>query len=273
MKLTSREYKVMLDPEAFADRKSSLRSLAKALGGLAKGLDRLAVKGDFDETAERTIHFLDTPDLALRREGFVLRRRMTEKVEYTLKCRSEDRYFAAGADLRTVNGFKTDEKLEEDLAPPFHCRFSHSNTVRPPKKSELGKGVPPKTLAEAADIFPILGSDREETGLRSDTPLRFVNDFTAYERVFTGLRLRFKDGRSDGADVESSVALILWTDGKKGAPLVAELSFRLEDKKERFSRELSKVARAFYEAVQGLDCARPQGTTKTSFVYRDAEGD
>ena len=125
---------------------------------MRRPIGRVVVKGHFDEEQERTIVFLDTPELALRRDGFVLRRRMAgEKAEYTLKCRSEDRYFAAGADLGTVKGFKADEKLEEDIAPPFRCRFSHSNTVRPPKKSGLRRGEPPGTLGEAAAFFPALG--------------------------------------------------------------------------------------------------------------------
>src|SRR3954465_11772982 len=95
MKLISREYKVMLDHEGFVDRPAALRSLREELAALAKGVGRMATKGDFDEGEGRAIAFLDTPDLALRRLGFVLRRRLAgRKAEYTLKCRSGDRYFA-----------------------------------------------------------------------------------------------------------------------------------------------------------------------------------
>ena len=121
-----------------------------------------------------------------------------EKAEYTLKCRSEDRYFAAGADLSTVEGFKADEKLEEDIAPPFRCRFSHSNTVRPPKKSGLRRGESPGTLGEAAAFFPALGVVHDERGIPPDTPLRVVNGITASERVSTGTRLVFKGGSRTG---------------------------------------------------------------------------
>ena len=105
-----------------------------------------------------------------------------------------------------------------------------------------------------------------------DTPLRVVNGITAFERVYTGTRLVFEGCEPDGDEGEASVALILWTDGEAGRPLVAELSFRLEDKKERFSRGLSRSARSFFEGVQRLDRARPEGTTKTEFIYRDADG-
>jgi hypothetical protein len=274
MKLVSREYKAMLDHEGFVDRPTALRSLREELSGLAQALGRVVVKGHFDEEQERTIVFLDTPELALRGAGFVLRRRMADgKAEYTLKCRSEDRYFAAGADLSTVEGFKADEKLEEDIAPPFRCRFSHSNTVRPPKKSGLRRGELPGTLGEAAAFFPVVGVVHDERGIPPETPLRVVNGITAYERVYTGARLVFGGAEPDGDEEEASVALILWSDGDEGRPLVAEFSFRLEDEKERFSRGLSRSARSFFEGVQRLERARPEGRTKTEFIYRDADGD
>ena len=99
-----------------------------------------------------------------------------------------------------------------------------------------------------------------------------MNGITAYERVYTGTRLIFEGAEPDGDEEEASVALILWSDGDEGRPLVAELSFRLEDKKERFSRGLSRSARSFYEGVQRLDRARPEGRTKTEFIYRDRTG-
>jgi hypothetical protein len=272
MRLVSREYKVMLDHGPFADRPAALGALRADLGGIAEGLGGVATRGRFERERERTIAFLDTPDLALRRAEFVLRRRMAKgKAEYTLKCRSEDRYFAAGADLRSVEGFEPDEKLEEDIAPPFRPRFSHSNTVRPPKGSRLRRGEPPGTLGEAAAFFPVLGMSDDGVVAPNATLLRIVNGVVAFERVFTGMKLDF-GGRGRGDD-EASVALILWTDGDAGPPLVAEFSFRLEDRKERFSRGLSRRARSFFEAVQRIDRARPEGTTKTEFIYRDTDGD
>lgn len=275
MKIVSREYKVMLDHEPFVDRRAALEALRGDLDALVGAIEGVAATGGFDEERRRTIVFLDTPETALRRGGFVLRGRMAgEKAEYTLKCRSEDRYFAAGADLRTVKGFKADEKLEEDIAPPFRCRFSHSNTAQPPKKGRLRRGELPKTLGEARAFFPVLGTlHHDGRATPRDAPLRVVNGITAFERVFTGTSLVFRGSEPDEGEGEASVALILWTDGEEGRPLVAEFSFRLEDEKERFSRGLSRSARSLFERFQGLDRARPKGTTKTEFIYRDTDGD
>jgi hypothetical protein len=270
MKLDSREYKVMIDQGPFVDRPSALKALRKSLAKLVKATTDVTLMGDFNVETQREIIFLDTPEKDFRGDEFVLRRRFEDgKAEYTLKRRSEDRSSAAGADLSTVEGFRPDEKFEEDIAPPFFVRFSHSNTVRPPKKTPLRQGELPRTLAEAAAFFPILGSVRHEgREMPPDTALQIVNGITAFERVWTGLTLHFLNG-----EVESSVALILWTDGETGPPLVAEFSFRLKNDGEDFSEELSESAKLFFESIQTLDEARPNGTTKTGFIYRDQDGD
>jgi len=49
------------------------------------------------------IVFLDTPDFTIRRNGVIFRRREADgsgELEYTLKCRSEDRYVADGIDVK-----------------------------------------------------------------------------------------------------------------------------------------------------------------------------
>ena len=106
MKLVSREYKLMLDHRAFADRKAAVAALWEEVEGLAGTIPAIRTKGTLgDEVEQRTVVFLDTPDHSLRRHGLVLRkRRQGEEAEYTLKSRSEDRDVAAGADLRTLRG-------------------------------------------------------------------------------------------------------------------------------------------------------------------------
>ena len=274
-KVVSREYKVMLDPGGFSDRGAAVETLRVGLGALAGAIGQIVVKGRLVEGLDRTIVFLDTPEDDLRRAGYLLRRRMGGgKAEYTLKCRSEDRYFAAGADLRAVAGFEGIEKLEEDIAPPFRCRFSHSNTVIPPKKTDLRAGALPTSLGEVAAFFPVLETLRSEgRTLPADSPIGVVNGIVAFERLLTGARVLFDGDHEDGGGGKAPIALILWSDGEGGRPLVAELSFRLEDEKERYPRALAGAARSFFEGIQRLDLARPAAATKTEFVYRDTDGD
>lgn len=270
MKLDSREYKVMIDQEPFVDRASALRALRESLAKLVMSPTDVTLMGDFNVENQREIIFLDTPEKDFRGNQLVFRRRFEgEKAEYTLKLRSEDRSLAADADLSTVDGFRPDEKFEEDIAPPFLARFSHSNTVRPPKNTPLRQGELPRTIGEATAFFPILKSVRHDgQEMAPDTPLQIVNGITAFERVYAGTTLHLLNG-----EVESSVALILWTDGEAGPPLVAEFSFRLKNDGEEFPKALSKSAKSFFGAVQTLDEARPNGTTKTGFIYHDQDGD
>ncbi len=268
MNVISREYKAMLAPDRFEDRSSGAAQFWAELQDLAKSTGEIRAKGELDRKATRTVAFLDTADFTLKHRGLILRQRTgDEGVQYTLKCRSEDRYFAAGTDLRAADGHRAKQKLEEDIAPPFRCRFSHSTTV------DLPDADTPKTLGDAADIFPILGKLRVDAGrCPPDTPLRIVNNTAAYERAYNGAKLIF-DRKGDWDDTEeASVALILWSDGKEGRPLVAEASFRLKDTEERFSRELAATAREFYSLMQRLDWCRADGMTKTEYIYRGAAG-
>ncbi|WP_165253576.1 hypothetical protein [Paludisphaera soli] len=267
MKVVSREYKAMLDHRPFRDRRPSVDEFWAEVEALAGTMTSVRAKGRLDEQEERTIVFLDTPDLTLRRNGLVLRRRDGNGApEYTLKCRSEDRYFAAGTDLAAAAGLAPDEKLEEDIAPPFRCRFSHSNTVK-------GAADTPRTLGEAGAIFPVLGTlTHDGRACPADTALGAVRRITAFERVFTGAKVAL-DGLGPGEDDEASAALILWSDGEGGRPLVAEFSCRLKDKEERFTRPQAALARSFFESVQRLDWCRPDAVTKTEYVYGDTRGD
>ena len=105
-----------------------------------------------------------------------------------------------------------------------------------------------------------------------ETPLEVVNSITVDESIWKGGKIVFEwDG---GAKSEkATVALILWTRGKVGRPAVAELSFRIKDSEERFSRSLAEAARSVYTLLLRLDCARREGMTKTEYIYRDAVQD
>jgi len=186
-KITSREYKVMLAHGAFADRKSAVESFWSELRDFARSL-RIDAHGKFTSPERREIVFLDTPDFTLRRNGVILRRRVEEakpgNVQYTLKCRSEDRYIAEGMDLRATRGLTNDEKFEEDIAAPFLSRFAHSNTVTFAADDDPGR---PNDLREAGKVFPVL-AELERDGARcpAGTPLEPVNNVKAYERVYKG---------------------------------------------------------------------------------------
>jgi hypothetical protein len=214
--IVSREYKVMLDHRLFTDRKQAVENFGHELHACTKRLKSVELKGLFERRKKREIVFLDTRDQTIALNRYVFRQRTdaeTGKSEFTLKCRSPDRYVASEADLTSSRRIKACVKFEEDIGAPFVCRFSHSNTVNGPEQ-------PPRTLKQAAMLFPVLGKLERDGQRCSDRLLLLpVNAMTAFERVFAGPMLRFPE-------MEAEVALILWSDGPDGRPLVTEFSFR-----------------------------------------------
>jgi hypothetical protein len=94
-----------------------------------------------------------------------------------------------------------------------------------------------------------------------------VNGLKVFERVFRGPVLRLTKSGDHRSSTTSTVALILWSKGKKGRILTAEFSFRCEDDNEAFSSELASAARRFFEGLQRQDWTRPEAVTKTQYMY------
>ncbi|MGD9722708.1 MAG: hypothetical protein AB7O59_15350 [Pirellulales bacterium] len=263
-KVSSREYKVMLDHRLLQSRKAAV---AELLADLARTGERVGapLANDFDVKERRTIEFLDTADCLLRRNSLILRRRLEadggNDRQFTLKCRSPDRYVAEHAQVHARRKHEPQPKFEEDIAPPFRSRFSHSSTVKVDKQG----AKLPKTVAAAAKIFPLLAALNEgDTNGRNRTPLVVVNDFQAKERVWKGPVFAL------GGDVLATVALIFWSYEWKSRTIAAELSFRYGDKREQYDPLHAQLACDLFAAVQALEWCLPEGATKTQFAYGGA---
>ncbi|PQO48076.1 hypothetical protein [Blastopirellula marina] len=273
--IISREYKVMLEPQKFADDADAVTEFWVDLCFFVHGNSREAVAAaPLRLTDEREIVFLDSPDHELRlAHGYVLRRRQdcgSKLAQYTLKLRDLDRYVAAGADINAAKKIEHVPKFEEDLillpvgAGPSlmqHSRFSHSGTacVRSSRKI-------PADVAAAAQIFPGLKDLDWSEKKRKKIPLCAVNDFRPFERVYRGAEFVFGDKK--GERVKAEVAVIVWTDGKTGPPLAAEFSFRYGDKRERYPAAAAQMAKDFFAAIGQLSAwVRPSAPTKTAIAY------
>jgi hypothetical protein len=257
LSVSRREYKVMLDHRLFGERKHAAKSFGLELHACAQRLKGIEYEGEFKQTKKREVSFLDTKDHTIQLNRFVLRQRVDmekEKTEYTLKCRSPDRYLAAGADTSEGDGIQGNVKLEEDIGAPFVVRFSHSNTVKGPEAA-------PATIEEAARLFPVLSRLRRDGEACSKSlTLRPVNAVRTFERVLQGPMLRFNK-------TVAEVALILWSDGEDGRPLVAEFSFRYGHGQENYSPKTARKAMEFFEDVQTMDWCLLGARTKTQYVY------
>lgn len=257
--ITSREYKVMLDHRMFSDRKDGLHLVQRDLKRLSRVLD-IAPEGKFDMVERRTIRFLDTPDTTIRRNRLILRLRhgidAAGHGEITLKCRTPDRYLAAGINLQSVNGVEATSKFEEDIAAPFCSRFSQSLTVYSPSKNI------PDRIATAAEIFPILGQLRRDDGkCDAQTPLGVVGGLVPHERVYKGLKFGFTSA------TRASVAVIRWTNSSKGRTMCAELSFRYGNDDEEYTVETAERAFGLFAAIQKSGWCLPDSPSKTQLAY------
>ncbi len=271
--LKSREYKVMVDhlrfdqaEQAVADFWSEIKSLAESLG--------FSTDGELKLDKERSITFFDTPDHSFRRNGLVLRqrRKANGNTQYTLKSRSPDRYIAQGAnvaedpEILKIERVEIKKKLEDDISVPFISRFSLSNTLKFKRDHLPPFGEQPKTVEDCATLFSVL---KKLTANGVELPLATsvipVNNLTAYERVFAEGFVDFATSKA----TKTEVALILWSLGEKGRPLVAEFSFKYRDENGDFERDVAISAKRFFERVQTMDWILLSGKTKTRYVYGD----
>lgn len=257
--VTSREYKVMLDPHLFVKIEAGLGEVSRDLQRVAGSLGA-KLTGELDKVERRTIRFLDTPDSSLRKNALILRFRQSKgdtNGTYTLKCRTEDRYIASGRDISPAKKTKGKSKFEEDIAAPFRSRYSHSVTI---DGSLAGM---PDSVGNASRLFPMLAELPRDGGLcDSETPIKVVNDFIPLERVHKGLKLVLS------AEVSCSVAVILWSHNSKGRVLCAEFSFRYEDPNENYPVSAAQTAYNVFTAIQSLDWCLPGASTKTQLAYQ-----
>lgn len=263
MKIESREYKLMLHSVPFTDIKQGLAWLWQDIQELCDFL-KIPTEGEFDadDPKERRIAFYDSQDLTIRQNGLLLRRRSrkdSDKAEYTLKLRSPDRYLAGDPTLARGSTLK----FEEDIAAPFVSRFSQS-------LSADAQADPPADLGAASRIFPALAGITNDGAVCSPkTPLYIVNGIEAYERVYKKPLVRF-DAARPAQSKKATVALILWSKGKKGRVWAAELSFRYADQGE-VAPEVARNARDLFSALQRSDLAAASGAmTKTQLIYLES---
>jgi hypothetical protein len=263
MLITSREYKLTLQHREFAAGTTAVEGFWQELKGLTETL-KITTGESLKLSEDRSIQFLDTPDATVRSNGLLLRRRVDNKekeFQYTLKCRSPDRYLAAATDVRGAQAFEFKEKFEEDITSPFASRFSHSATVTVPAHGGADNKF--KTIGDAAKMFPLL-RDLRRDGMRCppETALVPVNNLEVRERVFSGGNLLL-----DGEDAKA--ALIFWSIGEQRRLVVAEFSFRYKKAQEDFSGGCARDAMRLFQAIQRCDWFDSAGATKTEFLYGD----
>jgi len=261
LSVTSREYKLMLNPDRFQDRHQGSQVFFSLIDFLIKKEGgKITERQDKEE--RRQTSYLDTPELALHQNGFALRLREEAKTEdgfqINLKYRGADRYISAGQDLSGSEAGKS--KFEEDIMPPFISKFSHSNSINTSKRPDL------ESIAAVTSIFPGLKS----LDIAGDTVVKTANDFKALEVVRKLCKFQF----GEPPTIKASLSFWYLTDENEW-PLVREFSFdydelddgsggsRLETYPSRVVEGTNRFFRALQSQAGWLDLSR---TTKTAFA-------
>lgn len=265
--VTSREYKLMLNADRFADRARGTDSFFALLTFFIRK-EGGAITETQTEEKRRLTSYLDTPEMALRQGGYALRLRDESGggggFQLNLKYRSSDRYLSAGQDLSGPRGGVI--KFEEDVLPPFVSKFSHSNTLESEEKPDVD------TVRKAVSLFPGLGG----LNLGADIAVKPVNDFTAVEVVRKLCKFRF------GGPPSLKASLSFWSlmPDEEGWPLVCEFSFDYDaseggdaDQLEQYPAATVESANRIFAAVQGQSgWVNPAATTKTAFALDTLAG-
>jgi hypothetical protein len=266
--VTSREYKLMLNMDRFKDREQASQEFLSLLDFLVEKEGGSVVEEQNDEERneeeKRQTSYLDTPERALRQQGFALRLREEddndeEEFQINLKYRASDRYISAAQDVSSPQEGKT--KFEEDILPPFVSKFSHSTSIETDTDPELD------TMNKVMALFPGL----KELNIDENTPVETVNDFKVLEVDRKLCTLTF----GEEPIIKASLSFWYLTGENDEWPLVGEFSFDYDvldseaerEKLETYPRQVVEGANRLFNALQKQEgWLSFSTTTKTAFA-------
>lgn len=265
-KVTSREYKVMLQKEHFfGSQVNLLEQAAEFWRDFQASIQDIVIdtNGSLNKVEkERTIKFYDCEDRRIRQSNYVFRERVdlkTKQREVTLKYRHPDRYISQNRDMAAAKIKQGKTKFEEDIKLPFIKLYSFSTKQPISDSKNLNK------LNDPGELYPDF--KQRLKSYQGDEPIKVVNNFTAREVVITGADFQIRKSPK----MEAECALIAWYDlsGKQDQPVVVEFSFKYENKQEEYS---GKAAQRAYDVFGRLkdrlgDWVDSDGPTKTAYAY------
>ena len=265
--VTHREFKLLLKPEKFPNRRALLE-FAELLRHTA---ERLGVRYEPIESVDsqlRIVQFYDTKGQDLRKNKLIFRTRQIrqggwpdESWELTFKCRAPDYETAANFDTDTTMSQLQKKKFKEELVRGEHpgtmtSIFSNNVIVEYP---EVKMEFPLSRLAAGLPHLATLGLDMDE-------PLSIVAGAKVFEIQSNLGTLSFGHG------VTATASLALWARPvpDRFEPLVAEFGFSTHIRGKEKEEIGQKAADDFFKALQiPLREYLSDGTTKTALIYGD----
>lgn len=265
--VTHREFKLLLKPEKFPNRRALLE-FAELLRHTA---ERLGVRYEPIESVDsqlRIVQFYDTKGQDLRKNKLIFRTRQIrqggwpdESWELTFKCRAPDYETAANFNTDTTMSQLQKKKFKEELVRGEHpgtmtSIFSNNVIVEYP---EVKMEFPLSRLAAGLPHLATLGLDMDE-------PLSIVAGAKVFEIQSNLGTLSFGHG------VTATASLALWARPvpDRFEPLVAEFGFSTHIRGKEKEEIGQKAADDFFKALQiPLREYLSDGTTKTALIYGD----
>ncbi len=265
--VTHREFKLLLKPEKFPNRRALLE-FAELLRHTA---ERLGVRYEPIESVDsqlRIVQFYDTKGQDLRKNKLIFRTRQIrqggwpdESWELTFKCRAPDYETAANFNTDTTMSQLQKKKFKEELVRGEHpgtmtSIFSNNVIVEYP---EVKMEFPLSRLAAGLPHLATLGLDMDE-------PLSIVAGAKVFEIQSNLGTLSFGHG------VTATASLALWARPvpDRFEPLVAEFGFSTHIRGKEKEEIGQKAADDFFKALQvPLRDYLSDGTTKTALIYGD----
>lgn len=258
--VTSREYKLLLDPSKFtySSESSTVSSYYSAAQSQIQSAINRSVSGALAYDRTRLIRFYDAPgSCLLSNKGYIFRERVENgSSEVTLKYRGYDRYIA---DFEDLSGSQSSAvtKLEEDITSktgqPFVVAISKSTTE--PNT---------RTLNDFADVNVHFPGFATNYPIANSTALSLVGNFTATERQYSGPVI-------DLGEHDAELVLTLWYNGTPGSaskPVVAEVSFKYADPAADYTKAVVNRAATAFAALNGMSSwVSTTAQTKTQYAY------
>jgi len=269
-RVTYLEAKLILKPDQFTSVQS-FRDFGKIVRKTARSLG----VGFIEDAAAsqrpqiREIIFLDTPDFALYRNAFILRRRISYEdgfpvgdPEIVCKFRHPVEETAAALDMRPrIDGkhrikFKAEALPLKDEIGGYRILYSH-NCQFGLSQCHDGDRTAMSTLAR---VFPALTQLEGVDGER----VKLVNEGIVEEVLLPLGTLDFGKGLLAKCDIG------LWRTRGEHLPLVGEFAFQAKfDRKESVAAKQKQLVASFYVALQRAVASwLALGVTKTAMVYR-----
>lgn len=262
--VTSREFKLLLNPEIFIDRNIGYQDVWKSIASVANQMGVTVIQGSNPyQEEERDVTYLDTQTNDLYKQNYILRKRIqyengspVSHCDLMLKYRSNDLNLATAADVISSPQLKGKEKLEQDvnmdgnLIGSLKGIFSHSNSI---KKVQAPVE---DSVADYAELFPSLKN------LSSDSQalLLPVNNVTVHEYSISPGSLEFNSGLLAEVDIS------IWYIPDRTSPIIGEISFSYSLK--NASSEAVAISESFFKELQkGIESKMLPGITKTEFFY------